>query len=71
MGRTACTEPQCLYKGDLYLFFYLYGVTHLNSCAVALYLPHRGGIITFANSRSDQSDELKTCGKSQNLKVVL
>jgi len=20
MGRTACTEPQCLYKGDLYLF---------------------------------------------------
>ena len=23
MGRTACTEPQCLYKGALYLFFYL------------------------------------------------
>ena len=23
MDRTACTEPQCLYKGDLYLdFFY-------------------------------------------------
>jgi hypothetical protein len=22
MGPTACTEPQCLYKGDLYLFFY-------------------------------------------------
>ena len=21
MGRTACTEPQCLYKGDLYLYF--------------------------------------------------
>ena len=20
MGRTACTDPQCLYKGDLYLF---------------------------------------------------
>ena len=20
MGRTVCTEPQCLYKGDLYLF---------------------------------------------------
>jgi len=20
MGHTACTEPQCLYKGDLYLF---------------------------------------------------
>jgi hypothetical protein len=21
MGRRACTEPQCLYKGDLYVFF--------------------------------------------------
>jgi len=21
MGRTACTEPQCLYKGALYFFF--------------------------------------------------
>ena len=20
MGRTACTEPQCLYKGEIYLF---------------------------------------------------
>jgi len=26
MGRTACTEPQCLYKGALYL--YLYTQTH-------------------------------------------
>jgi hypothetical protein len=23
MGRTVCTEPQCLYKGDLYLFNFL------------------------------------------------
>jgi hypothetical protein len=23
MGRTACTEPQCLYKGDLYLYTYI------------------------------------------------
>jgi len=21
IGRTACTESQCLYKGDLYLFY--------------------------------------------------
>jgi len=21
MGRTACTEPQCLHKGALYLYF--------------------------------------------------
>jgi len=24
MGRTACTEPQCLYNGTLYLYLYLY-----------------------------------------------
>jgi len=24
MGHTACTEPQCLYKGALYLFFYIF-----------------------------------------------
>ena len=23
MGRTACTEPQCVYKGALYLFTFL------------------------------------------------
>ena len=25
MDRTACTEPQCLYKGDLYLFYLING----------------------------------------------
>jgi len=24
MGRTACTEPQCLYKGNLYLYLMLF-----------------------------------------------
>ena len=24
MGRTACRESQCLYKGDLYLYLYLH-----------------------------------------------
>ena len=24
MGRTACTEPRCLYNGALYLYLYLY-----------------------------------------------
>ena len=28
MGRTACTEPQYLYKGALYLFFLLQNYTH-------------------------------------------
>jgi len=30
MSRTAYTEPQCLYKGDLYLYFYQEATT-LNS----------------------------------------
>ena len=25
MGRTACTEPQCLYKGALYLYLFTDG----------------------------------------------
>ena len=28
MGRTACTEPQCLYKGDLYLYLILQYLSH-------------------------------------------
>jgi len=30
MGRTACTEPQCLYKGALYLFF-TYWISYTSS----------------------------------------
>jgi hypothetical protein len=29
MGRTACTELQCLYKGDLYLFLQLKRVYYI------------------------------------------
>jgi len=29
VGCTACTEPQCLYKGALYLYIYLYTNTFL------------------------------------------
>jgi len=31
MGRTACTEPQCLYKGALYLLLYR---NKLSNCQV-------------------------------------
>ena len=38
MGRTACTEPQCLYKGELYLFPFphqvIYYHQHMHSSAV-------------------------------------
>ena len=32
MGRTACTEPQCLYKGALYLLFYIENVLNQYIC---------------------------------------
>jgi hypothetical protein len=45
MGRTACTEPQCLYKGDLYLYLTValslsspYGPYDLYRASVELYL---------------------------------
>jgi len=31
MGRTACTDPQCLYKGALYLYLYLFYTAMLNT----------------------------------------
>ena len=31
MGRTACTEPQCLYKGAIYLFYTTTGISHLQT----------------------------------------
>ena len=49
MGRTACTEPQCLYKGALYLYLYLYSPygpyglyrasVPVQRCTVALPIP--------------------------------
>ena len=36
MGRTACTEPQCLYKGALYLYLYLYLKQILEVCSLDL-----------------------------------
>jgi len=32
MGRTACTEPQCLYKGAFYLYLYVsLKITHVTT----------------------------------------
>ena len=37
MGRTACTEPQCLYKGEIYLFFFLLASwAHTAECTQAI-----------------------------------
>ena len=35
MGRTACTEPQCLYKGALY-FFYVHSALEIRQSALEI-----------------------------------
>jgi len=49
MGHTACTEPQCLYRGALYLYLYLYSSygpyglyrasVHVQRCTLSLPIP--------------------------------
>jgi hypothetical protein len=34
MGRTACTEPQCLCKGALYLYLYLHLLHYVQTQAL-------------------------------------
>ena len=41
-GRTACTEPQCLYKGALY-FFYYFKLAKPTLRQVSEYLRHHHG----------------------------
>ena len=55
MGRTACTEPQCLYKGALYLhltvelyLYSLYGPYSLYRASV----PVQGSTLPLPNSRA-------------------
>ena len=39
MGRTACTEPQCLYKGALYLYLFTVTLPIRNSSDHSIHLP--------------------------------
>jgi hypothetical protein len=38
MDRTACTEPQCLYKGALYLYLYIYIYIYILQFACKLHV---------------------------------
>jgi len=39
MGHTACTEPQCLYKGALYPFFYPFHKIYCDKMCINTVLP--------------------------------
>jgi len=41
MGRTACTEPQCLYKGAHHLFYMLESVQLIEKQIFCYITPHR------------------------------
>jgi hypothetical protein len=52
MGRTACTEPQCLYNGALYLYLLVINMRYAyqlhgkrtvlsNGCQLEYYLPEQ------------------------------
>jgi len=57
MGRTACTEPQCLYKGALYLYLYLFFPTGRTACTEPQCL-HNGALYLLP-----PDDEVQICPK--------
>ena len=38
MGRTACAESECLYKGDLYLTWVKLHIHYINTTVLVIYL---------------------------------
>ena len=46
MGRTACTEPQCLYKGDLYLYLSQHNFDQTQNCYRTKYFDGNTGYIS-------------------------
>jgi len=52
MGRTTCTEPQCLYKGALYLYLndnvLWYSLEWFRKCVIYFWLPDKKVICKFA-----------------------
>jgi len=46
MGRTACTEPQCLYKGAIYLFFF---TNYYHSLSMLLLSPIHDQLVSSLN----------------------
>jgi len=41
MVRTACTEPQCLYKGVLYLYLYTIRMVQVNQDGLELHVAYQ------------------------------
>jgi hypothetical protein len=77
MGRTACTEPQCLYKGALYL--YPMGSIHvmLGYRQVRAYVKRRTpvscfkpNILSFYNFLNVKCNDAKNCCYSVSVRTV-
>jgi len=65
MGRTACTEPQCLYKGDLNLYTNIYHNTNSLYNVHSYMFRHRCVILrefqNFQRRQTDRHDEANSC----------
>jgi len=55
MGRTAYTEPQCLYKDDLYLYLYM---SHLENTAANSTIIRSNSTIIRSNSTIIRSNSI-------------
>ena len=64
MGRTACTEPQCLYKGALYLtvVLYLYSPMGRTACTEPQCL-YKGTFYLFLLTTFYSLDDLRVACK--------
>jgi hypothetical protein len=56
MRRTACTEPQCLYKGALYFYLYQYEAMYCFRLFVYLELTHNATPLLFHYVTVQRSD---------------
>jgi len=62
MGRTACTEPQCLYKGALHLYSVLVGLYKLGNEFSAFRGRRVQQLVTASDTRVPQGGECQNCG---------
>jgi hypothetical protein len=60
MGCTACTEPQCLYKGDLYLYFTYKPCRLISFDGVSLKNSGPGSVVGIATSYGLDGPEIES-----------
>ena len=68
MGRTACTEPQCLYKGALYLTLYRIVI---RTAAIGFVCVARNQLCSFAHFLRQKDEHFPFCSSSQYACLII